>query len=250
MRLKDKIAIVTGGSRGIGHATAKRFAQEGAKVIIVDIAENEGHETERTLREYVSESLFIPADVTRESDWQSVMNIVKKNYGRLDILFNNAGTNLIKPATEITEKEWDSIITLNLKSVFFGTKYSVSMMLKAGGGSIINTASTAALIALPKMSVYSASKGGVLSLTRQLASEYASYNIRVNCICPGVTLTPLVQREMDLGLVTSETLIHGVPMGRFGKPSEIAAAVLFLASDDASYVTGTALVVDGGRTVH
>jgi len=250
MRLKNKIAIVTGGSMGIGQATAKRFAQEGAKVVIVDIAESEGRETEQMLREYGPGCLFIPGDVTKESDWQSVMDSVEKNYGHLDILFNNAGTNLIKPATEIREEEWDRIITLNLKGVFFGMKHSAAMMLKAGGGSIINTASTAALIALPKMSVYSASKGGILALTRQLASDYASYNIRVNCICPGVTLTPLVQREMDLGLVTAEALIHGVPMGRFGKPSEIAAAVLFLASDDASYVTGTALVVDGGRTVH
>lgn len=250
MRLKNKIAIVTGGSMGIGQATAIRFAQEGAKVVVVDIAESEGRETERMLRQYEPECLFSSGDVTKESDWQSVMNTVEKNYGHLDILFNNAGTNLIKPATEIKEEEWDRIITLNLKGIFFGTKHSVSLMVKAGGGSIINTASTTAFIALPKMSVYSASKGGILALTRQLASEYAPFNIRVNCICPGVTLTPLVQREMDLGLVTAEALIHGVPMGRFAKPSEIAAAVLFLASDDASYVTGTALVVDGGRTVH
>jgi NAD(P)-dependent dehydrogenase (short-subunit alcohol dehydrogenase family) len=250
MRLKKKIAIVTGGSMGIGQATAARFAQEGAKVVIVDIAESEGRETERMLQQYDPECLFIPGDVTRESDWQSVMKTVEKKYGHLDILFNNAGTNLIKPAPEIMEEEWDAIITLNLKGVFWGAKHSVSTMVKAGGGSIINTASTTAFIALPKMSVYSASKGGVLALTRQLAADYAHFNIRVNCICPGVTLTPLVQREMDLGLVTAEALIHGVPMGRFAKPSEIAAAVLFLASDDASYVTGTALVVDGGRTTH
>jgi NAD(P)-dependent dehydrogenase (short-subunit alcohol dehydrogenase family) len=250
MRLKNKIAIVTGGSMGIGEATAARFAQEGAKVIVVDIAEREGRETERMLRQYEPECLFIPGDVTKELDWQRVMNTVEKNYGHLDILFNNSGTNLIKPVTEIKEEEWDRIITLNLKGVFFGAKHSVPTMVKAGGGSIINTASTTAFIALPKMSVYSASKGGILAFTRQLAADYAQLNIRVNCICPGVTLTPLVQREMDLGLVTAEALIHGVPMGRFAKPSEIAAAVLFLASDDASYVTGTALVVDGGRTVH
>jgi NAD(P)-dependent dehydrogenase (short-subunit alcohol dehydrogenase family) len=250
MRLKNKIAIVTGGAMGIGQATATRFAQEGAKVIVVDIAESEGRETERMLRQYDPECLFIHSDVTRESDWLRVMDTVEKNYGHLDILFNNAGTNLIKPATEIREDEWDRIITLNLKGVFFGAKHSVSMMLKAGGGSIINTASTTALIGLPKMPVYSASKGGILALTRQLATDYSPHNIRVNCVCPGATLTPLVQREIDLGLVTAEALIHGVPLGRFAKPSEIAAAVLFLASDDASYVTGTALVVDGGRTVH
>jgi NAD(P)-dependent dehydrogenase (short-subunit alcohol dehydrogenase family) len=188
--------------------------------------------------------------VTREADWQKVMNIVEKTFGSLDILFNNAGTNLFKPAVEIAEEEWDRIITLNLKGVFFGAKHALTMMLKAGGGSIVNTSSTTALIGLPKMSVYSASKGGIAALTRQLAVDYAPHNIRVNCVCPGVTLTPLVQREMDLGLATADVLTHGIPMARFGKPSEIAAAVLFLASDDASYVTGISLVVDGGRTIH
>jgi NAD(P)-dependent dehydrogenase (short-subunit alcohol dehydrogenase family) len=250
MRLKDKAAIVTGGAMGIGQAAALRFAREGARVAIVDVAEKEGRETERMLREYEPRCLFIPADVTKEKDWQRVMETVEKAYGHLDIQFNNAGTNLFKPATEVEEADWDRIISLNLKGVFFGAKYALTMMLKAGGGSIINTSSTTALIGLPKMSVYSASKGGILALTRQLAVDYAPHNIRVNCVCPGVTLTPLVQREMDLGLATAENLTHGIPMGRFGQPSEIAAAVLFLASDDASYVTGTALVVDGGRTVH
>lgn len=250
MRLTNKVAIVTGGSMGIGQATAIRFAQEGAKVVVVDIAEKEGHETELALRQYAPECLFIPGDVTKEADWQRVMKEVKKRYGRLDILFNNAGTNLFKSAVELKEEEWDRIITLNLKGVFFGAKHALAMMLKSKGGSIINTSSTTALIGLPKMPVYSASKGGILALTRQLAGDYGPHNIRVNCVCPGATLTPLVEREIRLGLVTAEALIHGVPMGRFGKPSEIASAVLFLASDDASYVTGIALVVDGGRTLH
>lgn len=250
MRLRNKMAIVTGGSMGIGKATATRFAQEGAKVVVFDIAESEGRETERELRQYEPGCLFIPGDVTKETDWQNVMRTVEKNDGHLDILFNNAGTNLIKPATEIKEEEWDRIITINLKGIFLGAKHCVRLMLKAGGGSIINTASTAAWVAHPRMTVYSATKGGIVALTRQLAWDYAPHNIRVNCVCPGVTLTPLVQREMDLGLVTAEGLTHGVPMGRFAKPSEIAAGVLFLASDDASYVTGTALVVDGGRSVH
>jgi NAD(P)-dependent dehydrogenase (short-subunit alcohol dehydrogenase family) len=250
MRLANKVAMVTGGSMGIVQAAAMRFAQEGAKVIVFDIAEKEGHETEEALRQFEPQCLFIPGDVTKESDWQEAMRTIEKVYGRLDILFNNAGTNLIKRVTEVTEKEWDRIITINLKGVFFGAKYSLSLMLRSGGGSIINSASTTALIALPKMPVYSASKGGILALTRQLACDYAPHNVRVNCICPGATLTPLVQKELDLGLVTAEALIHGVPLGRFAKPSEIAAAVLFLASDDASYVTGTALVVDGGRATH
>lgn len=250
MRLKHKVAVVTGGAMGIGQATALRFSREGAKVVVVDIAEREGHETERLLREYKPECLFITGDVTREKDWQRVMNVVEKTYGRLDILFNNAGTNLFKPITDLEEVEWDRIIALNLKGVFFGAKHALTMMVKAGGGSIINTCSTTALIGLPNMSVYSASKGGILALTRQLALDYGPHNIRVNCVCPGATLTPLVQKEIDRKLVAVDTLTHGVPMGRLGQPSEIAAAVLFLASEDASYVTGTALVVDGGRTVH
>jgi len=250
MRLRDKVAVVTGGSMGIGQATALRFVQEGAKVILMDVAEKEGYDTLDMLRRYNPGCLFIPGDVTREDHWQKVMDIVEKSYGTLDILFNNAGTNLFKKATDIKEEEWDRIISINLKGIFFGAKHALGMMLKSGGGSIINTCSTSALIALPNMSVYSASKGAILALTRQLASDYGPYNIRINCICPGATLTPLVQKEIDLGLVTPEVLVHGVPLGRLGKASEIAATVLFLASDDASYVTGAALVVDGGRTVH
>jgi len=148
---------------GIGQAAAMRFAQEGAKVVVFDIAEKEGYETEETLRQCEPQCLFFPGDVTKESDWQEVMHIIETVYGRLDILFNNAGTNLIKRVTEVTETEWDRIITINLKGVFFGAKYSLSLMLKSGGGSIINSASTTALIALPKMPVYSASKGGIFS---------------------------------------------------------------------------------------
>lgn len=250
MRLKGKVAVITGGAQGIGQATALRFAQEGAKVAIVDIAEAEGHETERMLQQQEPECLFIHGDVTKELDWQGVMNTVEKKYGRLDIAFNNAGTALHKPTTEVSEDEWNRIIDINLKGVFFGAKYAIRMMLNGGGGAIINTASTAALVGLTNMSVYCASKGGVLALTRQLAVDYAQYNIRVNCVCPGPTLTPLLQREIDLGLATAEGFINAVPMRRLAKPSEIASAVLFLASDDASYVTGTALVVDGGQSSH
>ncbi len=250
MRLKDKVAVITGGAMGIGQATALRFVQEGAKVIVVDIAEAEGKETERMLLQQESNCHFILGDVTKESDWQRVMKIVEQRYGSLDILFNNAGTNLVKPATEVTMEEWDHVINVNLKGIFLGAQHAIRMMIRDGGGSIINTASTFAFIGFYSMPIYCASKGGIMALTRQLALDYAKHNIRVNCICPGPTLTPLVEREMQLGLAKAEDILQGVPMERFAKPSEIAAGVLFLASDDASYVTGTGLVVDGGRLVN
>lgn len=242
--------VVTGGGSGIGRAAALRCAREGARVVIVDIVETGGLETEKALREQGGEGFFLHADVTKEPDWRQLMGAVEARYGHLDVLFNNAGSNLSKPVTDFSEEEWDGLLDLNLKGVFFGAKHAIPLMLKAGGGSIINTASTFGLIAFPRMPAYCASKGGVVALTRQLALDYARQNIRVNCICPGPTLTPRIQRYLERGDVAAADILNGVPMGRFAEPEEIAAAVLFLASDEASYITGTALVVDGGQTAH
>lgn len=250
MRLKNKIMIVTGGGQGIGQAAALRCSREGAKVVIMDIAEPGGTETERLILEHGGEGVFINADVTREVDWERVMDVVEKRYERLDILFNNAGTNMVKPTTEILEEEFDRIINLNLKSVFLGAKHAIPLMIKGGGGSIVNNASIFGLVGSPRMSIYCASKGGVIALTRQLALDYAGDNIRVNCICPGPTLTPRLKRYVEQGTVTSEESLGPVPMARWGKPEEIAATVLFLASDESSYMTGSALVVDGGQVAH
>lgn len=242
--------VVTGGGSGIGRAAALRCAREGARVVIVDIVETGGLETEKALREQDGEGFFLCADVTKEPDWRRLMGAVEARYGRLDVLFNNAGSNLSKPVTDFSEEEWDGLLDLNLKGVFFGAKHAIPLMLRAGGGSIINTASTFGLIAFPRMPAYCASKGGVVALTRQLALDYARQNIRVNCICPGPTLTPRIQRYLERGDVAAADILNGVPLGRFAEPEEIAAAVLFLASDEASYITGTALVVDGGQTAH
>ena len=250
MRLKDKVMVVTGGGSGIGQAAALRCAREGAKVVVTDIAESGGLETEKALRDEGGEGFFSRADATKEADWRALISAVEDRYGRLDVLFNNAGSNLAKPVTEFTEEEWDGLLALNLKGVFLGAKHAIPIMSKAGRGSIVNTASTFGLIAFPKMSAYCASKGGVVALTRQLALDYAPQNIRVNCICPGPTLTPRIRRDLESGAVAAEDILSGVPMGRFAQPEEIAAAVLFLASDEASYVTGAALVVDGGQTAH
>ncbi len=250
MRLKDKVMVVTGGASGIGQASALLCAREGATVVILDVTEADGVETERILRQQGGKGAFLPADVTNEADWARVMDFVSREYGRLDIIFNNAGTNLIKPVTEIAEAEWDKLMALNVKGVFFGVKHAIPLLLKGGGGSIINTASTFGLIGNPNMAAYCASKGAVIALTRQLALDYGKHNIRVNCVCPGLTLTPRIKRYSAQGLTRTEAMISQVPMGRLAEPEDIARMILFLASDESSYVNGTAQVVDGGRLTH
>lgn len=248
MRLDGKVAVVTGGGSGIGRATAIRCAREGARVILTDIVEAAGRETEALIRKEDGDGRFVPGDVTSASDWQRITHRIETDHGRLDILFNNAGRNLIKDITEVEDEEWDALLDLNLKGVFLGCKYSLPLMVKSGAGSVINTASTLGLLALPKMPAYAASKGGVIALTRQLAVDYARHGIRINCICPGPVLTPRIQRYVESGTIDVEGLIRGVPMGRLGQPEEIAAVVAFLASEDASFITGTAICVDGGQT--
>lgn len=248
MRLQHKVMVVTGGAAGIGLATVLRCTQERAKVVVLDIAEAEDKETEQMLQSWKEEGLFIRADVTKESDWQQAIGIVEKQYGRIDVLFNNAGTSVVEEVTEVTEQEWDSLLNLNLKGVFLGAKHAIPLMLKSGGGTIINNASVFGLIGNPKMPTYCASKGGVIALTRQLAVDYAKQNIRVNCICPGLVLTPRIQRYFDQELPRMEEYLRVIPMGRAAQPEEIAETVLFLASDEASYITGSVLVVDGGWT--
>ena len=250
MRLAGKVMLVTGGGSGIGQATALRAAREGARVVVTDIVEAGGSETEKALRAGGGDGLFVHADVTRSADWERALGLAEERYGRLDILFNNAGSNMIKPVTDVTEAEWDGLLALNLKGIFLGVKHALPLMLRGGGGSIVNMASSLGLIGIPAMAPYCASKGGVIALTRQLALDYAGRGIRVNCVCPGPTLTPRLRRYLESGAAAAADLMANVPMGRFAEPDEIAATVLFLASDEASYVTGAALVVDGGQTAH
>jgi NAD(P)-dependent dehydrogenase (short-subunit alcohol dehydrogenase family) len=247
--LQGKIALITGGASGIGRATAELFAQEGATVVIVDIQAAAGEATAAALRQQGGHVRFVQADVTQAADCEQTVAGVLTTFGRLDILFNNAG--IIRRATvlETTEAEWERVMAVNVRSIFLMCKYAVPVIAAGGGGSIINTGSGWGLKGGANAIAYCASKGAVVNMTRALAIDHGSQKIRVNAVCPGDTDTPMLRSEAgQLGQSEERFLAEAAerPLGRYAQPSEIAQAVLFLASDAASYVTGTALVVDGG----
>jgi len=244
MRLKDKVAIVTGAGSGIGREIALLFAREEAIVSVADYVTEKGEETVRQIRQGGGEAIFIKADVSRASDAERIVKQTVEKYGRLDILCNNAGIlGEVAPVGEASEENWDRVIAVNLKSVFLCSRYAVREMVKRGGGVIINSSSTMGLVGLPGNTAYSASKGAIIQFTKTMALEYASSNIRVNCICAGWIDTPMneILEEQIIRWIVRET-----PVGRLGKAEEVAQAALYLASDESSFVTGTALVVDGG----
>lgn len=248
MKLKDKVALITGGSRGIGRASAKLFAREGARVIIADIDEGAA---EPVLSELAGqEARFIKADVSKASDCERMIAFAEREFGELNILFNNAGIMHASDddAETTAETVWDLTMGVNAKGVFLGCKYGIPALKRGGGGSIINTASFVALLgaATPQIA-YTASKGAVLSMTRELAVIHAKENIRVNALCPGPLRTELLMKFLDTEEKKQRRLVH-IPMGRFGEAEEMAKAALYLASDDASFVTGTEFMVDGGLT--
>jgi 3-oxoacyl-[acyl-carrier protein] reductase len=251
MRLQEKVALITGAGSGIGRATALLFAREGAHVVAVDIKPEDGQQTAALVREHGGEATFVQADVSVAGDAEAMMQAAVDAYGRLDIVHNNAGIfPRGTPAHELTEELWDRVLDINLKGVWLGCKYAIPHLIEAGGGAIVNTASLAGLRARPYHVAYVASKGGVVMLTKCLAIELAPYNIRVNCVCPGGVDTPLVRPP---GL-TDEQLaerrrgaFQDIPIPRMAEPEEIARAVLYLASGEASFVNGHALVVDGGQ---
>lgn len=248
-RLSGKRALITGGASGIGRATALLFAREGAAVCLVDLNEEGGEAVVRTIEEEGGRAVFVRADVTRASECREAVEQTVSSLGGLDILFNNAG--IIRRATvvELTEEEWDQVMAVNLKSIFLLSKYAVPVMRDAGGGAIINTSSGWGLVGGPNAVAYCASKGAVVLLTKAMAIDHGPQNIRVNCICPGDVDTPMLRNEArQLGQPADRFLEESAdrPLRRIGTPEEIAEAVLYLASDASSYVTGTALVVDGG----
>ena len=250
MRLKGRVAVVTGSGSGIGRASAVLFAKEGAKVVIVDCVRESGLKTVDMISKIGGESVFVEADVSKTADVQGMVRSALKKFGRIDIVFNNAGINLEKAVTDTSEQEWDKIMDVNLKGVFLCSKYAIPEMIRGGGGVIINTASIRGLVGQYHESAYCASKGGVVLLTRAMALDYGCQNIRVNCICPGAILTPLTQAFLDSSpdpeREVQETL-KKIPLGRMGQPVDVARVALFLASDESAYLTGLAIPVDGGR---
>ncbi|HEY1015399.1 MAG TPA: glucose 1-dehydrogenase [Herpetosiphonaceae bacterium] len=248
MRLKDKVAIITGAGSGIGREAALIFAREGAKVVVADLKEQEGAAVVAEIG--ADNALFVKTDVAKAASVQALVAAAEEHFGKLDIIFNNAG---IFPdddgsVTETSEETWDLVMNVNLKGVFLGCKYAIPAMQRAGGGSIINVASFVALIgaAAPQIA-YTASKGGVLSLTREIAVEFARQNIRANALCPGPVDTPLLASILSDPVKRQRRLVH-IPPGRFAQAREIANAALFLASDEASFVNGSTFTVDGGIT--
>ena len=244
MRLADKVSIITGGGSGIGRATALLFSKEGAKVVVADCSVEGAEETVKLIQGLNGDALAVRVDVASEVEVERMVQTTISQYGKLDILFNNAGVTIPRcPTHELPLDEWQRVISVNLTGVFLGSKHGIREMLKGGGGVIINNASIAGVIGLPNIAAYGASKGGVVNLTRQLAIECAPKNIRVNCICPGAIQTPMAEKAAaGPGALKNAD----GPMGRRGEPEEIAQAALYLASNDSSYVNGVILPIDGG----
>jgi NAD(P)-dependent dehydrogenase (short-subunit alcohol dehydrogenase family) len=248
-RLQGKVALITGAASGIGRASALLFAREGAAVAVVDVNEKAGREAADEITSTGGQAFFAPADVTRATDCQRVVHDVAEQFGALHILFNNAGIIRRASVLDLSEAEWDRVMNVNVKSIFLMSKFAIRQIENSGGGSIINTASGWGLAAGPKAAAYCASKGAVVLLTKAMAIDLGPQNIRVNCICPGDTDTPLLRGEaQQLGADPGRFLREAAqrPLQRVGTPEEIAQAALYLASDAASFVTGTAMVVDGG----
>lgn len=244
--LDGKIALVTGGGSGIGRATALKLVAAGAKVMIADYMPEGGERTVGMIKEAGGEASFVAADVSIAIQAEAMVNETVKRYGRIDCAFNNAGIeSRMANTAECSEELFDRVIAINLKGVWLCMKYEIREMLKQGGGSIVNTASIAGLVGFEGQPAYNASKAGVVQLTRTAALEFATKNIRVNCVCPGVIRTPMVERLLDNRSFTEQELISGEPVGRMGKPEEIAEGVLWLLSDGSSFVTGHPLVIDG-----
>ena len=250
MRLEGKVALITGAGSGIGRETALLFSREGARVVVVDVNKAAGQETVRLVQEQDCQATFVLADVSTARDCEAMVRAAEEAYGNLHVLFNNAGIMLSDDddAVSTPEETWDRTMQVNLKGVFLGCKFGIPALRRAGGGSIINTASFVALLgaATPQLA-YTASKGGVLALTRELAVVHARENIRVNALCPGPLHTDLLMKFLNTEEKKQRRLVH-IPVGRFGEAREMAQAALYLASDESSFVTGATFTVDGGIT--
>ncbi len=251
MRLLGKVSIITGGTSGIGQAAAKLFAKEGSKVVIAGRDDKRGKNIVEEINHEGHEAMFVKADVSKSEDVQNLINKTIERWGKVDVLFNNAGIEIDGFVANYNEEDWDKVIDTNLKGAFLCSKYAFRQMIKQGtGGSIINNSSVLGIVSLPGCSAYSASKSGLIGLTKALALDGAPYKIRVNCLCPGFVLTRLTEQYVDKKDPQKylETIGKLHPIGRIGTPEDVAYAALFLASDESSFITGAIIPVDGGIT--
>ncbi len=248
MRLKSKVALVSGGARGIGESVGRLVAREGAKVVIGDILEAEGRAVEAAIRAAGGDALFVRLDVTDEADWERAVSRTVERFGRLDVLVNNAGVGAQGRIEDTTVKDWDHVMDINAKGVFLGTRAVIPAMRRAGGGSIVNISSQLGLVGTDNSSPqYQASKGAVRLLTKATAIQYAREGIRANSVHPGPIVTAMTERRRAEP-ETYRKMLSRIPLGRFGESDEVAYGVLYLASDEAAFVTGGELVIDGGWT--
>jgi 3-oxoacyl-[acyl-carrier protein] reductase len=255
-RLRGQVALVTGAENGIGRATAQLFAREGARVACFDVRETGTPRVDRAIRDEGGEALFVQGDVASPADWERLVATTLETFGRLDVLFNNAGVGIRKKIHEFTPEEWEFVVDVNLTGAFHGVRAVLPHFLAQGRGNIVNTASSLGVLATEQYPAYCATKAALINLTRQLALDYGP-GVRVNCVCPGPIDTPRYrgfppQPRYPAGMTDAERASQGQSvrgLRRVGRPEEVASAVLFLASDDSSFVTGHALVVDGGQTL-
>lgn len=252
MRLPNKVALITGAASGIGRASAVLFAKEGAKIVVADIDETGGRQTVNLIAQGGGSAVFVKADVTKAGDVERMIKASVDQFGKLDILFNNAGVGTaFTPIEQVDEALWDRVMAINVKSIFLGCKYAAPVMKAQGGGVIINTASISGVRPRPGLTVYAASKGAVIVFTKAIAIEFAPYKIRVNCINPVVTDTAFITKTIEPSQIEAakKGMLSTIPLGRLGEPEDMAFAALYLASDEAGLVTGVSLDVDGGRAI-
>jgi len=250
LKLQNKVALVTGSGRGIGRAIALRFAEEGASVVVNSLHRENSESVKKEIESSGGKAISVPCDISKAGSVDELFERTKQEYGGIDILVNNAGINIVKPALEMTETDWDTVLSINLRSIFVCSKAAATLMIPKRSGKIINISSIVGINPFPNRAPYATSKAGVIMLTRELATEWAKHNITVNAIAPGFILTDMLKSRISEGAINGDAILKRVPLGRFGVVEDIAHAALFLALDGSSYITGQCLTVDGGYTAY